>query len=88
MSASTSDVLDRILDPVIECFTPEVAVRLVSLRADAETQARLDELADKANEGLLSQEEQAQYDRFRDAFHFVTVLQVKARALLDRNAAS
>ena len=50
----------------------------------ASTQARLEELAEKANEGRLSDVEQIDYDRLRQAFHFITILQAKARALLDR----
>jgi hypothetical protein len=49
-------------------------------------QARLDQLADKANEGLLLPEEYAEYDRYREALHFVTILQAKALAILERNA--
>jgi hypothetical protein len=38
--------------------------------------------AEKANEGLLSPEDAAEYSRYREAFHFVTILQAKARRLL------
>lgn len=79
--------LDRVLEPVKACLTPEVARRLLDLRADPELQARLDELADKANEGRLTPDEQAEYDRYRAAFHFVTILQAKARDLLQRPTA-
>ncbi len=85
-NSSSSTVLDRILDPFTECLTPEVAKRVTDLRADAETQARIDELADKANEGQLSDEERSEYDKYREAFHFITILQAKARTLLDRQA--
>jgi hypothetical protein len=84
----TSDVLDRVLDPFMDCLTPEVAKRVANLRADAETQARLDDLAQRANEGQLSPDDQATYDRFLDAFHFVTILQAKAREVLRRQAVS
>jgi hypothetical protein len=84
--STTSDVIDRVLDPLMDCFTPEVARKVVDLRADAETQARLDNMAQKANEGHLSPEEGAVYDRFREAFHFVTILQAKAREFLRRQA--
>ena len=77
-----ADVLDRVLDPFADCLTPEVAERIVQLRADAETQARLDELADRANEGRLTPREKVEYDRYLEAFHFITVLQAKARRLL------
>lgn len=83
-SVAHTDVLDRVLEPFMECLTPEVAQRIVNLHADAPTQARVDELADKANEGQLSAKEKAEYDRYRDAFHFVTIVQAKARRLLER----
>ncbi len=79
-------ILDRVLEPVTECLTPDVAAKLVTLRADAQTQARVDELADKANEGMLLTDERTEYDRYRDAFHFVTILQAKARKLLNENS--
>ena len=82
--AVKSYVLDRVLEPFMDCLTPEVAQRIVNLRADAPTQARVDELAGKANEGELSAQESAEYTRYRDAFHFVTILQAKARRLLQR----
>ena len=70
------------------CLTPEVASNVVQLRADDETQSRLESLAEKANEGQLSVEEQAIYDRYREAFHFVTILQSKAREFLRRQSSS
>ena len=81
-STPQNDVLDRVLDPFTECLTPEVAQRIVNLQADAQTQARVDELAEKANEGQLSAMDAAEYNRYREAFHFVTILQAKARRLL------
>ena len=84
--SSSSSVLDRVLDPFTECLTPEVAERVVRLRADAGVQARVDDLADKANEGRLSDDERAEYDKYREAFHFITILQAKARTLLERQA--
>jgi len=72
----------------MDCLTPEVALRIANLRADAPTQARVEELAEKANEGDLSPEEQAEYDRYLEAYHLVTILQVKARTFLERKNAS
>lgn len=82
-----TDVLDWVPDPFAACLTPEVVERIVRLRADAETQARIDELADKANEGALSTEERAEYDKFLDVFHFMTILQAKARRLVKNQQA-
>lgn len=80
--------LDRLLDPFTTCLTPEVAKRLVDFRADAETQALVDALADKANEGALSDQEQAEYRQLVEAFDLITVLQAKARSLLDHQTPS
>jgi hypothetical protein len=82
-----TDVLDRVLDPFTRCLTPEVARRIADLSADSATQTRVDELADKANEGQLSDQERAEYDAYRSAFHFVTILQTKARTLLKQAGA-
>lgn len=71
-----------------DCLTPEAARRIVELRADPATQAKLDEFADKANEGLLTPEERAEYDRMLAAFHVITIMQAKARTLLDEQGNS
>jgi hypothetical protein len=54
--------LARILDPVAQCFTPEVAKRVAELRADPAVQARIEELAEKCNEGTITPEEMAEYE--------------------------
>jgi hypothetical protein len=84
----TQRMFDRVLEPLVECLTREAAQKIVNLRADPETQAKVDKLADKANEGQLSDEERAEYDRYLAAFHFITRLQAKARTRLERKAAS
>jgi len=79
-----SSVIDRLIDPVGQCLTPEVAGRIASLRADDQLQARVDELADKANEGTLTDDERSQYEQYVSFSQFVTLLQIKARNLVDR----
>ena len=81
-TALETEVFDEILDPVSRCLTPEVARMLVALRASPTTQARLDELADKCNEGLLSPDEQSKYAAYVRAIDFVSILQSKARKQL------
>ena len=44
-------ILDRLLDPLGRCLTPEAARRLLELRADPVAQARIDELVEKCNQG-------------------------------------
>ncbi len=85
---TSSEIMDRVLDPLMDCFTPEVAKKVANLRADTEIQARLENLAQKANEGRLSPEEEAVYDRFLQVFHFVTIVQAKAREFLRKQTSS
>lgn len=75
--------IDRLIEPVGQCFTPEVAERIASLRADTELQVRVDKLADKANQGTLSEDERSEYEQYVSFSQFVTLLQIKARNLLD-----
>ena len=74
--------LAKILDPVAHCFAPEVAKRVVELRADPDVQARIEELAEKCNESTMTPEETAEYDAYIHAMDVVAVLQKKARALI------
>lgn len=76
-----ADGLARILDPVAECFTPEVASRVAQLQADSSLQARIDELAEKCNEGRLTSEEESEYDAYIRAMDVLAILQAKARSL-------
>jgi hypothetical protein len=82
MQASAASALQRLLDPVGRCLTPDVARALLGLQADAEAQARIEELADKSTEGTLTEAEREEYQAFVSAIDFVTVLQSKARAVL------
>lgn len=85
---ANSAVLDCLLDPVTECFTPEVARRIAGLRAAPEVQARLDELADKCSDGTLTTDERGAYEAAVRAVNFIGVLQAKARAMLANKASS
>ena len=78
----------KILDPVARCFTPEVAKRVAELRADPAVQARIEELAEKCNEGTITPEEMAEYDAYIQAMDVVAVLQKKARTLIVQPPAS
>jgi hypothetical protein len=79
---SPSDFLDRVLDPVGSALGPEAAQRLIALRANPEVQQRVDELAERANEGEITPEERSEYEALITAATIVGILQAKARALL------
>jgi hypothetical protein len=79
--------LDRFLDPLTETLTPESAMALLALRADAAIEARVNELRRKANEGSLTPDEDAEYKDVIEAMDVVSILQAKARRFLSRQAA-
>lgn len=82
---ATADLLDKIFEPFEEVLTPETAARLVDLQADAEVQSRLDELAAKCTAGQLSDEERQEYDMYIQAINFISIMQSKARQVLQRD---
>jgi len=63
-------ILGRMLDPLSECLTPVLARRLVNFRADSTTQARIEELATKNDEGDLPPVERREYRAYVRAISF------------------
>ena len=82
LTMSTAIYLDLFLDPITDAFTPELARRLVDLRADDELQSEIDVLRQKANAGTLSPDEEAAYKDFVDAVDLISIVQSKARRFL------
>ncbi len=81
----TTTYLDRFLEPMTEALTPEVARVIINLRADEETEAEVQQLRDKANEGGLTAEEEAKYNDFVEAVDVISIIQSKARRFLARH---
>lgn len=77
-------VLGRLLSPVSSLLNEEAARKLIGLKADRQTQARVAELADKCNEGSLTSGERAEYEMYVLAGELIAILQAKARLLLAR----
>jgi hypothetical protein len=84
---ATTSYLDRLLDPLTDVFTPEVASAVLGLRADSETEARIAELRGKANEGTLTPTEDAEYKEFVEAVDLISIIQTKARRFLAKHLA-
>jgi hypothetical protein len=78
--------LDRLLEPLAASLSPDVAARIADLRADEAMQSRIDYLAERANEGLLTPEEREEYAGYLHAIDVIAVLQAKARSLLRRQS--
>lgn len=83
-----SAVLDEMLEPVSQCFGMETARALAALRVNERTQARVEELAEKCNEGQLSPDERAEYEAYVQASTLIGILQAKARRVLAQTKAA
>jgi len=86
--STIASTIDQLMDPVGACLSPEVAQRVIELRADAKLQSRVDELADKANLGALNEAEFAEYEKYVIFASFVTLLQIKAKNVLEQKSGS
>ena len=80
---ASSALIEQMVEPIGRVLTQESATELLGLRADAVTQQRIDELAEKCNSGTLTDEERAEYQEFISVFNILTVLQTRARTLLE-----
>lgn len=87
-AAGTPELLDRLLNPIRDVLTPEVAQAIADLRADAVVQGRLDDWAERHHEGQLTAEELAEYTNLVGAVNLIAVLQSKARSVLKARRAS
>ena len=78
----TITILDRLIEPLAERLTMEASRTIVALKTDDASQQYVDGLADKANPGTLTEVEKLENDQCLAAFHFITVMQARARRLL------
>ena len=85
-SMATTSYLNRLLDPLTDAFTPEVANAILQLRADSELEAHIAELRRKANDGTLTPAEDAEYKDFVEAVDLISIIQAKARHFLVRHS--
>lgn len=86
----TSDLgsLERMLRPLRRQLGRKLAAALVRLEADAEVQARYDELADKNTEGTLTAAERRELESLVRANSILSLLKVQARAFLQQQKAA
>jgi hypothetical protein len=77
----TSD-LEQLLEPVSQSLNREAAEKLVRLKVKPKTQARIDRLARKCNEGRLTGAERSEYEAWVFAIDFIGILQAQARRLI------
>jgi len=75
--------LDAMMSPVTNCLDANALRSLSELRASPEASERMAWLAGRANEGLLTTDERAEYESCILFANFLGVLQSKARRKLE-----
>jgi hypothetical protein len=80
---AVATALDVLLDPLSRCLDAESAQRVAEFHIDPAVQARIDGLAERANEGALSEEGRAEYEALINAADFIAILKRKARRYLN-----
>ena len=79
-----SAILSEMLEPVSRSLGLKTARALTALRVGARTQARVEKLAEKCNEGRLTAKEQAEYEAYIQASTLIGILQAKSRRILSK----
>jgi uncharacterized tellurite resistance protein B-like protein len=65
--------------PIFAILTGDQTLRLSQLQADPAVAEKIEQLAEKANEGLLSADERAEYEAYIEANNLLATLQAEAR---------
>ncbi len=81
---STTQILEEFAAPSVEELTREEAQRILDVKADEETQARVTVLAEKANFGTITTPEKDEYLTYIETFDRLAVLKSRARRALAR----
>ncbi|HYI94303.1 MAG TPA: hypothetical protein VEX68_12215 [Bryobacteraceae bacterium] len=77
--------LDALLEPFSRCLDDESAQRVAEFQIGPAVQARIDILAERANDGVLSDDERTEYESFINAADFISILKLKAARQLGSN---
>ena len=78
-------ILSRLVDPDSPTFAPDAARGILSLEFPQDDVDRMNELAEKARQGTLSEEEQAQAESYEHIGNFLGLLHSKARLSLKKS---
>jgi hypothetical protein len=87
-STSSPGLLEALAESVAACLDASSLRAIANIELDSKTKKRLDELAEKANEGQLSGDERVEYQSFIGVSEFLGLAQLRARARLGLPLAS
>jgi hypothetical protein len=72
---------NRGVRPLLEIIVPDKAEAILAFQAPIKLQQRIEDLANRSNEGRLTTAERAEYTGYVRANKFVAILRRKAREL-------
>ena len=78
-------LIDELLDPLTLCLDAESAKRIADFQIAPSLQDRLNLLAERANEGVLTNNERIDYEALINVSDFVSIIKLKAQRLLKSN---
>jgi hypothetical protein len=87
LATTESRILERIIAPENGSWSPEAARSILALRIPDSDVRRMEELAAKANAGVLSDNERSEAETYNRAGLLLDLLQSKARQSLSRRDA-
>ncbi len=80
--------MDRVLESLAASLNREAAMSRMSLRIDPEILARLEILAERANQGTLTPEERVEYLSYVEAADLLAFFKLKAKHRLGANGSN
>jgi len=86
VTSPETEILSRVVGPQNPSFTPEVARSILELRFSDSDVDRMNELAAKAREGTLSDDEKSELHGYLFVGAMVDLMHSKARCTLRRSA--
>jgi len=78
-TAPVPSIKDEMLDIAAECFEPATLNALAKMRLSPKLTVRVDQLADKSNEGELTPGERKEYRSYIEMAELLSTLQLRAR---------
>jgi hypothetical protein len=82
---SSVGLLNDLLDPLSRCLDEDSARRVAELRIGSALEEKIRVLAEKANDGLLNEDERADYEAIINTADIISILKLKAQHQLKSN---
>lgn len=85
---SEADILGQVIAPDQPTLSKPSAQAIIDLRFNNQAVSRMNELAEKNRQGLLTANEQTELENYQRVGNFLNLLQAKARLSLARTSRS